>query len=49
MVGLRCTKTRVPGGARGVALKLKLPKRYACADRDGFAQAVQRRLSVRKA
>jgi hypothetical protein len=30
--GFLWTSTRVPGGAKGVALKLKFPKRAVCAE-----------------
>ena len=36
----------MPGGARGVALKSKFPKRAAYADRDGFRLAERNKLSV---
>ena len=40
------TKTLVPGGARGLALKLKFPLMAAWAERLGFVQEDQMRLRV---
>ena len=34
--GFKWTSTYVPGGASGVALKLKSPQSAGCAERDGF-------------
>ena len=41
--------TLVPGGARGVAEKLKLPKRYAWAESLGLLRAERSRFKVRLA
>lgn len=38
--------TFVPGGASGVALKSKLPYRYACADSFGLTREVRSRFKV---
>ena len=43
------TKTLVPGGARGVALKSKLPFIAAWAERLGFVREERSRLRVRTA
>ena len=40
------TRTRVPGGARGVWLKLKLPKVAAYAERLGWIREECRRFKV---
>ena len=40
------TKTLLPGGARGVVLKSKIPLMVAWAERLGFVREVQRRLRV---
>ena len=39
-------RTRVPGGTRGVRLKLKLPKVAAYAERLGWRREDRRRFSV---
>jgi hypothetical protein len=44
--GVSWTRMRVPGGAKGVALKLKFPKRAACAESFGWRRDERRRLSV---
>ena len=36
----------MPGGAKGVALKLNWPKIAACAEREGLRRAERRRLRV---
>lgn len=43
------TKTFVPGGAMGVLLKSKLPKRYAWAESLGLMRELRNRLRVRTA
>ena len=40
------TRTQVPGGARGVRLKLKLPKVAAYAERLGWRREERRRFKV---
>ena len=40
------TKTLVPGGARGVALKLEFPLMATWAERLGFVKEYRRRLRV---
>ena len=44
--GFRCAITFVPGGARGILLKSKFPKRYACADKVGLHLAERNRFNV---
>ena len=44
--GLRCIITLVPGGAIGVAEKLKLPKMAACADSVGLRREDLTRFNV---
>ena len=41
-----CTRTRVPGGERGVWLKLKLPKVAAYDERLGWQREDRRRFNV---
>ena len=46
MVGAMCATTFVPGGASGVAAKLKFPKTYAYAESDVLARADRSKFSV---
>ena len=46
LLDFSCTTTLVPGGAIGVALKLKLPSNAANADSEGFRQDERNKLMV---